>query len=58
MEPFFDAFVTVAEWQKRQPEGCPSASCAFVQMHGKGPNTCRFDQVFLSVGMSESSWQA
>ncbi|PFH47533.1 hypothetical protein AMATHDRAFT_50238 [Amanita thiersii Skay4041] len=31
--------------------GCPAASCAYVQFHGKGPSTCRSDHIFISTGL-------
>ncbi|KAF6756231.1 hypothetical protein DFP72DRAFT_1067038 [Ephemerocybe angulata] len=54
-EPFFDAFVAIYEWQQ-QYGGCPSSSCAFIQMHGKGSKTCANDQVFLSTGLKDNPW--
>ncbi|KAJ3499988.1 hypothetical protein NMY22_g19415 [Coprinellus aureogranulatus] len=55
LEPFFDAFVAIYQWQQRQG-GCPSSSCAFLQMHGKGTKTCALDQIFLSTGLRNNFW--
>jgi len=32
-------------------DGCPSAACAFIQMHGKASTTCASDTIFLSSGL-------
>ncbi|KIM37757.1 hypothetical protein M413DRAFT_448272 [Hebeloma cylindrosporum] len=53
LEPFFDASVSIYDWQQEQG-GCPSSTCAFVQFHGKGPSTCASDDVFLSSGIGNS----
>ncbi|KAF9007201.1 hypothetical protein BDQ17DRAFT_1407677 [Cyathus striatus] len=37
-EPFFDANIAIYNWQHASG-GCPSASCAFIQLHGKGAST-------------------
>ncbi|KAJ3566746.1 hypothetical protein NP233_g6804 [Leucocoprinus birnbaumii] len=50
LEPFFDANVAIWEWQS-QHGGCPSASCAFIQLHGKADTTCAKDTIFLSTGL-------
>ena len=42
--------VVIRDWQ-RGLDGCPSASCAFIQMHGKASTTCPNDTVFLSSGL-------
>ncbi|CAA7263970.1 unnamed protein product [Cyclocybe aegerita] len=57
LEPFFDASIVIYDWQ-RIHGGCPSSSCAFIQMHGKGTSTCSNDTVFLSSGLGNSyaSW--
>ncbi|KDR78079.1 hypothetical protein GALMADRAFT_138224 [Galerina marginata CBS 339.88] len=54
-EPFFDASIAISNWQHRQPGGCPSSSCAFLQFHGKGSRTCHSDDIFLSSGLGNSS---
>ncbi|KAJ2929595.1 hypothetical protein H1R20_g7487, partial [Candolleomyces eurysporus] len=56
LEPFFDAALAIYEWQHAQSTGCPSSSCAFIQMHGKGRRTCPSDQVFMSSGLRNNSW--
>ena len=50
MEPFFDANLAISEWQQ-QNHGCPSSSCAYIQIHGKAPTTCSDDDIFLSSGI-------
>jgi hypothetical protein len=49
-EPFFDAHKVIRMWQIENG-GCPSLSCAYLQMHGKGPTTCSEVDVFLSAGI-------
>ncbi|KAL0947520.1 hypothetical protein HGRIS_013619 [Hohenbuehelia grisea] len=53
-EPFFDAAKAIWDWQSENG-GCPSASCAYIQMHGKGPTTCSTDDVFMSTGLGTGS---
>lgn len=55
LEPFFDANVAIWTWQS-QHGGCPTASCAFIQMHGKADTTCVHDDIFLSAGLRNSNW--
>ncbi|TEB23879.1 hypothetical protein FA13DRAFT_1739678 [Coprinellus micaceus] len=55
LEPFFDAFVAIYQWQQQQG-GCYSKSCAFIQVHGKGGTTCPLDQIFLSTGLGNDPW--
>lgn len=55
LEPFFDANRAIWEWQVRQG-GCPSSSCAFIQLHGKAKTTCAKDDIFLSAGLANSTW--
>ncbi|KAJ3566747.1 hypothetical protein NP233_g6805 [Leucocoprinus birnbaumii] len=55
LEPFFDANVAIWNWQS-QHGGCSSASCAFIQMHGKSDRTCVLDDIFLSSGLGNNSW--
>jgi len=50
LEPFFDASLAIHAWQSSNG-GCPAASCAFIQFHGKGSTTCPTDQVFISTGL-------
>ncbi|KAF8153794.1 hypothetical protein B0H34DRAFT_661500 [Crassisporium funariophilum] len=52
-EPFFDASLTVHNWQRQYD--CPSSSCGFLQIHGKGASTCPLDDIFLSSGLGNSS---
>lgn len=52
-EPFFDASLAIYDWQQRR--GCPSSTCAYIQMHGKRSSTCPLDQIFLSAGLGRSS---
>jgi hypothetical protein len=54
-EPFFDANMAIRDWQYQTHGGCPSSSCAFLQMHGKGLQTCSSVDVFLSSGLGTSS---
>ncbi|KAF5355579.1 hypothetical protein D9758_006418 [Tetrapyrgos nigripes] len=56
-EPFHVANLAIYRWQQANG-GCPSSTCAFIQMHGKGPSTCPTDQVFLSSGLARSSSSA
>jgi len=42
--------VAILDWQSQQG-GCPSASCAFIQLHGKADTTCVEDDIFLSTGL-------
>ncbi|KAJ8075567.1 hypothetical protein PM082_021197 [Marasmius tenuissimus] len=53
-EPFVIASKEIWRWQQTQG-GCPSASCAFIQMHGKGATTCPTDTAFLSTGLGRST---
>ncbi|KAK1225207.1 hypothetical protein PQX77_011887 [Marasmius sp. AFHP31] len=53
-EPFVTASKEIWRWQQAQG-GCPSASCAFIQMHGKGASTCPTDIAFLSTGLGRSA---
>ncbi|KAJ3568053.1 hypothetical protein NP233_g5964 [Leucocoprinus birnbaumii] len=55
LEPFFDANVAIWNWQVQQG-GCPSASCAFIQFHGKADTSCPKDTVFLSTGLANNTW--
>ncbi|KAK7008062.1 hypothetical protein R3P38DRAFT_3027241, partial [Favolaschia claudopus] len=54
-EPFFSASKTIWDWQHAK-DGCPSQSCAFIQMHGKGADTCPTDAMFLSSGIGRSAF--
>ncbi|KAK0201935.1 hypothetical protein DFS33DRAFT_1350997 [Desarmillaria ectypa] len=56
-EPFNDANRAIWAWQNVNG-GCPTSSCAFIQLHGKSPNTCPTDQIFLSSGLGNSTWYA
>ncbi|THU86565.1 hypothetical protein K435DRAFT_763266 [Dendrothele bispora CBS 962.96] len=53
-ELFNVASKIIYKWQQAQG-GCPSATCAFIQMHGKGASACSTDQMFLSSGLARSS---
>ncbi|KAF5353363.1 hypothetical protein D9756_007861 [Leucocoprinus leucothites] len=55
LEPFFDANVAIWNWQV-QRGGCPPASCAFIQFHGKADASCPNDTVFLSTGLANNTW--
>ncbi|KAF8805576.1 hypothetical protein BYT27DRAFT_7104300 [Phlegmacium glaucopus] len=55
LEPFNDANIVISEWQHARDHGCPSPSCGFVQIHGKGTKTCSNDDIFLSSGLGTSS---
>ncbi|PPQ99978.1 hypothetical protein CVT24_009557 [Panaeolus cyanescens] len=50
-EPFHLAMVSIRTWQNAQTGGCPGATCAYLQWHGKGSSTCSSDNVFLSSGL-------
>ncbi|KAK0464365.1 uncharacterized protein EV420DRAFT_1516074 [Desarmillaria tabescens] len=56
-EPFSAASRAIWAWQNDNG-GCPTSSCAFIQLHGKSPNTCPTDQMFLSSGLRNSTWYA
>ncbi|KAI9450932.1 hypothetical protein BJY52DRAFT_1125582 [Lactarius psammicola] len=49
-EPFFDANKEIRKWQG----DCPSASCAFIQIHRQ--TSCPSDTVFLSAGIGSVDW--
>ncbi|KAJ7073475.1 hypothetical protein B0H15DRAFT_792830, partial [Mycena belliarum] len=49
-EPFFSASKAIRAWQHANG-GCPAASCAFIQLHGKGARSCPSDTIFLSSGI-------
>ncbi|KAJ7649446.1 hypothetical protein DFH06DRAFT_1331812 [Mycena polygramma] len=53
-EPFFHASKIIREWQHVNG-GCSAASCAFIQLHGKGASSCPTDTMFLSSGIGRSS---
>ncbi|KAF5329605.1 hypothetical protein D9619_009405 [Psilocybe cf. subviscida] len=53
-EPFFDASMAIRDWQYLTHGGCPSSSCGFLQMHGKGRRTCASVDIFLSSGLGNS----
>ncbi|KAJ7022971.1 hypothetical protein C8F04DRAFT_1213430 [Mycena alexandri] len=53
-EPFVSASKTIREWQHAN-DGCPTQSCAFIQMHGKGATSCPTDTMFLSSGLGRSN---
>ncbi|KAF7293867.1 hypothetical protein HMN09_01182800 [Mycena chlorophos] len=50
-EPFFPASLAIHAWQETHGGGCPAASCAFIQLHGKSASTCPTDTAFLSAGL-------
>ncbi|KAL0573048.1 hypothetical protein V5O48_008907 [Marasmius crinis-equi] len=52
-EPFVTASKAIWKWQQTQG-GCPSSSCAFIQMHGKGASSCPTDTAFISTGLGRS----
>ncbi|KAJ6613953.1 hypothetical protein B0H10DRAFT_2046820 [Mycena sp. CBHHK59/15] len=52
-EPFFTAAKAIQAWQTENG-GCPTQSCAFIQMHGKAASTCPTDTMFLSAGIGNS----
>ncbi|KAJ6459634.1 hypothetical protein C8R45DRAFT_843214 [Mycena sanguinolenta] len=53
-EPFFSASKVIRDWQHANG-GCPEQSCAFIQLHGKGSDSCPTDTVFLSTGLGRCS---
>ncbi|KAF8644881.1 hypothetical protein AX16_008218 [Volvariella volvacea WC 439] len=54
-QPFFHAAVAIRMWQNLNG-GCPSATCAYIQIHGKKERSCSSDDIFLSTGLEYSSW--
>ncbi|PPQ99979.1 hypothetical protein CVT24_009558 [Panaeolus cyanescens] len=54
-EPFHIAMSVVRNWQNAQTGGCPSATCGYVQWHGKGSSSCAADNVFMSSGLATGS---
>jgi len=54
LEPFYDATRSIFAWQTANG-GCPEATCAFIQFHGKNTSTCSTDQMFLSSGLGTSA---
>ncbi|KAF5384499.1 hypothetical protein D9757_006415 [Collybiopsis confluens] len=52
-EPFHAANRVILEWQTVNG-GCPSKTCAYVQMHGKGASSCPDDTIFISSGLGAS----
>ncbi|KAJ7206967.1 hypothetical protein B0H12DRAFT_1206050 [Mycena haematopus] len=56
-EPFFSTSKVIRNWQHANG-GCPEQSCAFIQMHGKGADSCSTDTVFLSTGLGRRSSSA
>ncbi|KAH7103044.1 hypothetical protein BKA62DRAFT_828961 [Auriculariales sp. MPI-PUGE-AT-0066] len=59
-QPFFAASVALYNAQSAAAGGCPIASCAFLQLHGKSSTTCTSDDIFLSSGLgngtSSTTW--
>ncbi|KAJ7058731.1 hypothetical protein C8F01DRAFT_281409 [Mycena amicta] len=53
-EPFFPANIVIRDWQNAHG-GCPAATCAFIQLHGKAASTCPTDTMFLSSGLGRSA---
>ncbi|KAL1704136.1 hypothetical protein EV121DRAFT_206490 [Schizophyllum commune] len=49
-EPFHLAQVAIKDWQDAHG-GCPTASCAYIQLHGKANTTCPQDVAFISSGL-------
>ncbi|KAL1735552.1 hypothetical protein EV714DRAFT_280140 [Schizophyllum commune] len=49
-EPFHLAQVAIKDWQDAHG-GCPTASCAYIQLHGKAKTTCPQDVAFISSGL-------
>ncbi|KAJ3730371.1 hypothetical protein C8R42DRAFT_5045 [Lentinula raphanica] len=52
-EPFSVANQVIRNWQNANG-GCPSQSCAYVQLHGKGASSCAADTIFISSGLGTS----
>ncbi|KAL1682748.1 hypothetical protein EV122DRAFT_287016 [Schizophyllum commune] len=42
--------VAIKDWQDAHG-GCPTASCAYIQLHGKAKTTCPQDVAFISSGL-------
>ncbi|KAL1759511.1 hypothetical protein FB107DRAFT_287724 [Schizophyllum commune] len=42
--------VAIKDWQDAHG-GCPTASCAYIQLHGKAKTTCPQDMAFISSGL-------
>ncbi|KAJ7612635.1 hypothetical protein FB45DRAFT_759820 [Roridomyces roridus] len=53
-EPFHSASTMIIEWQ-RANGGCPSESCAIIQLHGKAETSCPTDAMFMSSGIGSSA---
>lgn len=49
-EPFNTANRAIKAWQDAHG-GCPAATCAYIQMHGKADESCPTDTVFISSGL-------
>ena len=42
--------MAIKDWQDAHG-GCPTASCAYIQLHGKAKTTCPQDMAFISSGL-------
>ncbi|KAL1696279.1 hypothetical protein GGG16DRAFT_121112 [Schizophyllum commune] len=42
--------VAIKDWQDAHG-GCPTSSCAYIQLHGKAKTTCPQDMAFISSGL-------
>jgi len=51
-QPFLAASVALFNAQMVEG-GCPTTTCAFVQLHGKANTTCSKDSMFMSAGIGE-----
>ncbi|TRM69818.1 hypothetical protein BD626DRAFT_475395 [Schizophyllum amplum] len=49
-EPFHLAQVAIKDWQDAHG-GCPHATCAYIQLHGKASTSCSQDTAFISSGL-------
>ncbi|KAJ7594868.1 hypothetical protein C8J56DRAFT_778146 [Mycena floridula] len=54
-EPFNIANRAIRAWQDLNNGGCPSETCAYIQIHGKGASSCPLDTMFISSGLGNSA---
>jgi len=54
-ELFHQVALVLRAWQQDHG-GCPAASCAYIQFHGKADTSCPGDAGFISAGIASASW--
>ncbi|KAF9026156.1 hypothetical protein BDZ89DRAFT_1067826 [Hymenopellis radicata] len=56
-EPFSVANTAIRAWQEANG-GCPSESCAYIQLHGKASTSCSTVDMMVSAGLgsSDAEW--